>query len=335
MKSSPSRRKFFIVAFLSVMLLALPLQGCSPVVQGEPDVVKVSVLPYVSYGGLIIAQEEGFFSDENLAVEFIRLDDASQAMPMLIQGEIDVSGAGLQISLLNAVADGKVKIVADRGYLAGDGCAYMALLAPQSWVDEYNASPVEALSAARVSIDVLNFEGFLFEQVLSESGLTLDDIVPTDISPPSLVDAVTNNAVDIISIGEPWLTRLMDTGLLTEWKLHQEIVRDMQFGLIVFGPNLLVDRPDVGARFIKAYLKGVQQYNAGKTERNVEILAGYTGLDVELLQRACWPPMQDDGIIVTDTIDAYQEWVLSKGLIEEILPVESYWDPSFVEEAAR
>jgi NitT/TauT family transport system substrate-binding protein len=320
---------------LMVVLLILPLQACTPTSPQEFDVVKVSVLPYVSYGGLIIAQDEGYFTDENLAVEFVRLEDASQAIPMLIGGDIDVSGAGLNIGLLNAIADGKVKIVADRGYLAADGCTYMALLASPAWVEEYNASPVEALTGARVSIDVLNFEGFILEQVLSEHGLTLADIIPTDISPPSLIDAVTNNSIDIISIGEPWLTRLMDSGLVTQWKLEQDIAPDIQFGMIVFGPTLLVDRPDVGERFIKAYLKGVEQYNKGTTERNVEILAEYTGLDVELLQRACWPPMHADGIITTDTIDAYQAWVLSNGLIENILPVSEYWDPIFVEAVGK
>ena len=320
---------------IAVVLFILALQGCSPAAPQELDVVKVSVLPYVSYGGLIIAQDEGYFTDENLAVEFIRLEDASQAIPMLIGGDIDVSGAGLNIGLLNAVADGKVKIVADRGYLAADGCTYMALLANPAWAEEFNASPVEALTGARVSIDVLNFEGFIFEQVLSEYGLTLADIIPTDISPPNLIDAVTNDSIDLISIGEPWLTRLMDSGLVTQWKLEQEIVPDMQFGMIVFGPTLLVDRPDVGERFIKAYLKGLQQYAEGATERNVEIMAGYTGLDVDLLQRACWPPMHTDGIITTETIDSYQAWVLSNDLIENILPVSEYWYPDFIEAAGK
>ena len=324
-----------ILIFLAIIIVLLSLPACATSSTQEPDPVIVSVLPYVSYGGLVLAQQEGFFADENLAVEFIRLDDASQAIPMLVQGAIDVSGAGLNIGLLNAIADGKVKIVADRGYLAAEGCTYMAFLASPGWLERFNASPVEALTGARVSIDVLNFEGFIFEQVLSDYDLTLDDIIPTDISPPSLLDAVANNSVDIISIGEPWLTRLLDSGLVTEWKLHHEIVPDMQFGMIVYGPTLLVERPEVGERFIKAYLKGLEQYNEGTSDRNVELLAEYTGLDVELLKRACWPPMHADGIITTDTINAYQAWVLSNGLIDNILPVEEYWYPSFVEAAGK
>jgi NitT/TauT family transport system substrate-binding protein len=135
--------------------------------------------------------------------------------------------------------------------------------------------------------------------------------------------------------GEPWVTRDLDSGVVTEWMPFQEIIPDMQFGVIMFGPNFLVDRSEVGTRFIKAYLKGIEQYNKGKTDRNIEILAEYTELDVDLLQRSCWPPMHADGMIATETIDEYQQWAFSKGLVEQVLSVDEYWDPSFVEAASR
>ncbi len=86
---------------------------------------------------------------------------------------------------------------------------------------------------------------------------------------------------------------------------------------------------------MKAYLKGLRQYTEGKTDRNVEILTEYTGLEADLVKRSCWPPMHSDGMIITDTIDAYQEWAVSKGYIEEVIPVDDYWDPSYIEQADR
>jgi NitT/TauT family transport system substrate-binding protein len=334
-KSSIKVGNWIIFILLAIVLFTLPLQACAPKPPAEPDIVKVSVLPYTSHAPLIIAMEEGFFADENLAVEFVRLTDGSQAIPMLIQGDLDATASGIQISMLNAIADGQVKIVADRGYMASDGCTYAAFLAPPSWIDQFNASPVDALTGARISLSPVGFEGLMIEKVLGEYGLSLDDMVVSEIAPPNLLEAVENDSVDIMKEGEPWVTRLLDSGLVTEWYPFQELVPDMQFGVIMFGPNFLVERPEVGIRFMKAYLKGVEQYNEGKTERNIEILAEFTELDVDLLQRSCWPPIHTDGMITTATIDEYQQWAFSKGLIEQVLPVEDYWDPSFVEAASR
>jgi NitT/TauT family transport system substrate-binding protein len=320
---------------LSIVLLSLPLQACTPKAPAEPDIVKVSVLPYTSHAPLIIALEEGYFADENLAVEFVRLTDGSQAIPMLIQGDLDATASGVQISMLNAIAGGQVKMVADRGYLASDGCTYTTFLAPPSWIDEFNTSPVDALTGARVSLSPVGFDGYAFEKLVSEYGLTLDDMVVSEIAPPNIIEAVENGSVDVMKEGEPWVTRDLDSGVVTEWMPFQEIIPDMQFGVIMFGPNFLVDRSEVGTRFIKAYLKGIEQYNKGKTDRNIEILAEYTELDVDLLQRSCWPPMHADGMIATETIDEYQQWAFSKGLVEQVLSVDEYWDPSFVEAASR
>jgi len=346
-KVSKSNERISHFAVLIVLLLTISLQACAqtPVATANPpvpsetasnivaDKVKAVVLPYTSFGPFFIAQEENYFMDENLEVEFVRFDSGTAPMPLLIQGDIDVLGSGPNVSLFNAIAQGgTIKMVADKGYLASDGCTYMALLAPQAWISKYEESPLEALKDSRVSIDPTNFEAFMFEKILAQSDLAIEDTTQNDIIPPSLAEAVTNNAVDLISIGDPWITRLLDTNLVSIWKPYQEIVPDMQFGVVLFGPNLLKNNPEIGVRFLRAYLRGVNKYNEGKTDRNLEIMAKYTNLDVELLKRACWPPMNSNGVINTSTVDEFQNWALSQGLIDQVSPVDSYWDPSFVEQ---
>jgi NitT/TauT family transport system substrate-binding protein len=348
---STTRSKLFLLGLAAVLLVVsacTPTQATTPTSAPVapatdaptatptpvPDKVKAVVLPYTSFGPFFIAQEEGYFADQNLEVEFVPSNSGTSPMPQLLEGQVDVLGSGPNIGLFNAITQGGVvKMVADKGYLASDGCTYMALLAPQSWVDQYNTAPVDALKNSKVSIDPTNFEAFMFEKVLSQSGLTLADTLPQDVAPPALSEAARNGAVDVISIGDPWITRLLDTNTVTTWKPYQEIVPNMQFGVVLFGPTLLNDRPDVGVRFIKAYLKGVEQYNLGKTDRNLEIMSKYTKLDVELLKRACWPPMHIDGMIDTSTVEAFQAWALSQDLIDQIVPVDSYWDPRFVTQA--
>jgi NitT/TauT family transport system substrate-binding protein len=336
MIKSSAKGRWMVYFLLAVFLFTLPLQACTPAAPSEPDHLKMAVFPYLSFAPLYLAQAEGFFTEENLEVEFIRFDNATNAFTALVQGDIDVIGETVYPALFNMISgDSNVKIVADRGHLAADGCAYQAFLVTPAWLERYNASPAEALLDVRISIHETNYEGFIFAPILMDAGLTFGDVDLTEILPPSSIDAVQNDAIDILSAIEPWTTRLLDTGLVTYWKGGHEIAPETQVGTLLFGPNLLEEDPDVGIRFMKAYLRGVAMFNQGTTDRNLEILTEALGLDTGLLQRTCWPTIFENGMVNLESIDAYQEWALSLELIESIVPVESYWDPSFIEEAGK
>lgn len=331
-------RKGIIKTLVFIIIISM-LASCAPApaaTSQAPANLKVVILPYTSFGPFFIAQEEGFFTEQNLTVEFVPFDSGTSPLPLLEEGQIDVLGSGPSVGLFNAVANGgTMKMVADKGYLAADGCTYMALLAPTAWVDANQTPTADALKGLKVSIDPTNFEAFMIEKLLGDVGLSLDDVVPQDIAPPALADAVTNKAVDLISIGDPWITRLLDTGLVSIWKPYQDIVPNMQFGVVLFGKNLLNGNPDLGNRFMTAYLKGIRQYNLGKTDRNLEIMSKYTKLDTELLKRACWPPMNETGTISLDTVEQFQTWAVGKGLLDKAIDVNTLWDPQFIEQAAK
>jgi NitT/TauT family transport system substrate-binding protein len=117
------------------------------------------------------------------------------------------------------------------------------------------------------------------------------------------------------------------------WKSYSDAVPNMQFGIVVYGKNFLQDHPDQGKKFMTAYLKAVRQYNQGKTDRNVEIMAKYTKLDPALLKRACWPAMHSDGSVSLTTILDFQAWGIKKGTVQTAVTAESLWDARFVDAA--
>lgn len=84
-----------------------------------------------------------------------------------------------------------------------------------------------------------------------------------------------------------------------------------------------------------AYLKAVRQYNRGKIERNIEILAKHTGLDRELLKKCCWPAFHDKGQINIESIVDFQSWALKKGFLDKGVSPDQFWDPSFIEYANK
>jgi NitT/TauT family transport system substrate-binding protein len=103
----------------------------------------------------------------------------------------------------------------------------------------------------------------------------------------------------------------------------------------MFGPRLLNEDRDVGVRFLMAYLESVRRYNEGKTDRNIDIIVERTELSRDVVARACWVPIRNDGMMQVESIVEYQKWAVGQELLDEIVPVDGFWDPSLVEEANK
>ena len=105
--------------------------------------------------------------------------------------------------------------------------------------------------------------------------------------------------------------------------------------MVMYGPTLLDDRPEVGERFAVAMLQALRQYAEGKTARNLEIIAAASGLTEEQLEAACWPDLRTGGRIDPAVFDGYQQWNLERGFIDRTMTPDELFAPHFMEHAHR
>ncbi len=320
-----------------ILLMQVSFSYAKEQFQSKPLKLKLVYMPYITSAPFLIAEEEGFFASEGLQIEFVKMGDAMEALPSLIKGEVDVLGEAIYPAFLNAmVRGGKIKFVADRGYLPPTGCTYAAILARRALVEEGELSSISQLKGRRVAAKQSSaVVGYFLEKVLVQSGLTLADVELVSLPTPMRLEAFAKGTIDITFGFEPWLTQFLRGGHATIWKSVQQLIPNFQMGLLLYGPTLLEKNPEAGKRFMVAYLKAVRQYNRGKIERNIEILAKHTGLDRELLIKCCWPAFRDNGHINIESIVDFQSWALEKGFLDKEVPPDRFWDPSFIEYANK
>jgi ABC-type nitrate/sulfonate/bicarbonate transport system substrate-binding protein len=146
---------------------------------------------------------------------------------------------------------------------------------------------------------------------------------------------MVSGKLDVVSMSEPWRTRLKLAGGGVVWKEGSEVVPGMQWSFVAFGPTLLQENPELGRRFMAAYVKGIQAYRRGKTDRNIEILMKHTGLDRETVTEASWPRVSRDAAINVEAFMAFQRWAAERDYVDRILKPEEFWEPSFTQYAAR
>jgi len=333
------KANFLIRYMLLVSILVSFVQACSGTKTEQPPMktvkLKVLSMPYLTFAPFFIAQEEGYFSEQGLEIEFVQFDSLSQAIPALVQGELDVVSGHIRASIFSAITGGApIKIVADKCFVNPAGCSDTAFLASKSLVEDGKLDNPSQTAGRKVSVDLTNYEGYFLDQILGPAGLTIDDVtLVEDIPSATQSDAFGSGAVDVLFAAEPWLTRIQNGGNAVMWIAPKDIIPDFEYGVIAYGPSLLTDNPEAGKRFMVAYLKGVQRYNQGKTKRNLEILAKYTELDQEILQEACWPSFRQNGNINLQSVLDFQTWAMGKGYLDKIVSGDQIWEPLFVDYA--
>jgi NitT/TauT family transport system substrate-binding protein len=285
---------------------------------------------------LLIAAEEGYFRDQGLEVEFLALGSPRDGLPALIQGDLEVLAGSINTSFLNAIAQGaQMRIVADKGYLARDGCTYLAFLTRPELLAGGELRRRDGGAPWRFSYRRGAYYEFLTERALARSGLSRDEVEVNRLSPEAEVQALAHGRLDVAIATSIVMEKMLASSTAAVWHSAQSVLPDGQYLVVLYGPALLDRDPESGVRFMSAYLRGVRQYNLGKTERNLEILARRTSIDRRALETTCWIAMREDGLIDTATVLELQAWAVGKGLLSRPLALEEIWEPRFVTDARR
>jgi len=328
--------KYVAIVLLSMIIFIQPcLSGAEAQQTSVPVKLKVVRFPFLSYGPVFIAEEEGFFAEQGIQVEFLKMKEAA-ALQALALGSIDVWAGIFTVGSLNAILRGAdIRLVADKGHFAAAGCPSFGLIARKDLVKTPDVGDHQLLKGRRFDVFISSFEEYFLDKILSRSGLKPDEVVKFNIPPPAQMDAFTKGKLDFAVTSEPWVTRYKRSGHAVLRTRVQEVIPDFNYAFIRFGPSLLKKNPESGRRFMVAYLKGVHQYNLGKTDRNLEIMSKHTRLDKSLLSEACWPQISSDGRINPQSVLEFQDWALAKGYLDSKMPIEKMWDPRFVEHANK
>ncbi len=319
--------------------LVLPLVSFCSSDHGDPphpaDKVRAIVPPFLSSAPFHIAAEEGFFADENLDVEFVRLARYIDGLPALAQGEVDAGTGQLTVSVLNAMSGGaRIRAVAGNGYVAPNGCAFMGIVIRRDMLDDRELADAALLRGRRIRINVVLPEAYWFTKALLPSGLTLEDFEAVNVPPAAMVDGFVQGSYDVVVPSEPRLLQLAqfsDEAVL--WRSIGEIDPYYQVSMVYFGPTLLDERPEVGDRFLTALARGMRQYRLGKTERNLDILERATQISRAELTSMCWVSMDGDGRIRAEGFAGYQEWARERGFVDGILAEDEMIDLRFLRAA--
>ena len=313
--------------FALVALISLSGAACrqAPDEKSLPK-IRIGYRPHMTLAPVFIAKAEGLYEAEGLDVELVPIEGVASSVPLLLQGGLDVLPGPVSAGLFNAISrGGRLRVVQEKGWYFPDDC-YPTAIVRSKQLAARDGMP------RRLGTTKETFLQMFADRVLRAHGVDPKTVELMYIPAAAEYDAIVSGRLDAANLGDPWLSRALAQGAVVWEPVNRLMGRDT-YSVISYGPSLLDKSPDIGERVSRAHLKAMRVYNQGKTERNLEIVASILGFTPDDLRNTCWPKMREDGLIDTTSLRRFQEWSKARGELDEVLPVERYWDGRFLERA--
>lgn len=331
-----------MLRWLAAAVLSLGMVGLAPA--ADLDTVRVGVTNSATDVGFFIAHRKGYFADENIDARFITFDSAARMIAPFASGDLDVGAGGTSAGLYNAVARGiDVRMVADKNSTP-PGRASQKLLIRKDLIDSGRYKALPDLKGMTIATSAPGSAAMgTLKKILDRAGLTWGDLTEAYMSFSQQVIALQNRAVDLALPAEPQATEAMRNGAV-KLLSDDEVYPDHQISAVIYSGQF-AKRTDLATRFLRAYLRGVRDFNDSlkngvfdgpKGDEVVRILTEYSlikdpAVHRSFVQSAIRPDGHLDMVSMAEDLRIFRD----AGLIEGKVEVKDAVDTSFLEAALK
>jgi len=308
--------------------------------------VRVGTTNSSSDAPLFIAAAKGYFKAEGIDVEFTSFDSAAKMIAPLGTGQLEVGAGSPAAGFYNAVARGlDVRMVADKGSMP-PGYGYLPLLVRKDLVDSGKVKSIADLKGMKFALPA---QGTTTDSTLNEAlkkgGLKWTDAEVVYMGFPQHVVAFQNKAIDASVTTEPSATRSEQLGVAVRYMPGDVVYPNQQVAVILYGGKFIKEQPEIGRKFMKAYIRAVRDYNdalsnvklAGANAAEIiKILTESTNIKDPKVYASITPNgCNPDGKVNEESLRKDLQFFKDRNLIEGNVTVDQVIDHSFVAAALK
>jgi len=303
--------------------------------RAQEEVVRLGDNLAISNAGIYISIEKGYFKEQGIRTETSVFPSAAKMVSALTAGELDVTMGTASAGLFNAIGQGAgYRIVADKGQ-ARAGTGYILLAVRKDLVDSGQIKGVQDLKGRKVSDFAKGaILSYLLGKMAEEAGLTIKDFDVTYLGAPNQVTAFETKAIDAAVTVEPWGANFEERGVAVRFRTSDQVkgLGPVQVAAVVYAERFIKERRAVAQRWMNAYLKGAELYNAkGVHDPEVAaIIEKFTKVPARAIKAAI-PHYQDPkGRPNLDSLADQIRWFVANGYMPQAVPVDKVVDLSFL-----
>ena len=249
--------KFQWIVVITAFFVFLLLSACSAVSQpDEPQTLKIAVLPILYALPMYVAQENGYFEEQNLQVEFIPVGSAAERDQVIAAGQADGMINDLVSTLLYNQDTTQIQVVSFARTATPDFPQFRILAARDSGIDD-----VEDLKGIEIGISEGSVIEYTTDRLLEAEGFSPLDIATLAVpSIPVRMSLLDSGELKAANLPDPLSSLAIQGGA-------KVIIDDTSYpeygnSLISFRKPVIDSNPGAVEDFLAAVDKAAQEINA-------------------------------------------------------------------------
>jgi NitT/TauT family transport system substrate-binding protein len=324
-----------IVLFGVVAIFAL---GCQAAV--ADDAVKIGVVKNSVYGPFFVAESRGYFSEQKLDAQLVYFDSTLLMGPAVASGSIDFAAGNATAAIYNLGGQGALRIIAGFAEDA-PGFQLFAFVASnrayQGGLKSFAALPGHSVAiatlgaAAAYIISLVEVKYHLDPATVRELPLQSNSNMISAVT-GGTADSFLGPATPIIPVTQRGDAKLIGfSGDEVRWQL----------GTVYTATKTANDRRDVVERFLRAYRKGIRDYDDAFVDASgrrrdsadapaiLDILSKHLDQSPEALKPALGYVNAEGHLDVKDILRQIA-WYKGQGMIKPEIDAEKTIDKRYV-----
>ena len=330
-------KKTILVSVLSMALIALII-SCSggnkqPASSSSGTLDKIRVAYLADFAGtsaVAVAQEKGFFKEENLDVELVKFLNGPSEVAAMLSGDIQFAYIGHGAHSL--AIQGKVNV------LFPNGLSKSEQIIVGKWA---NVNDLAGLKGKTVGTQLGTSGDIVLDIALRKVGLTKNDVNVVNMDVSGIVSSMIGKKVDAVSVWAPY-TFEISKQLGDEAIVMASITNYLDEAVFpsswIVTPDYQKNNQDIVNRFSKAIFKAMD-YRNDNMDETVEMVAKLNGTPSDSValekETAIWLTSSDIKNAYTDGTaakwyEAQQKIFLNSEVVTEEVNVTNYVQINYI-----
>lgn len=316
------RQKLLVIVlglFFGVVLLAA---GCTNREETARP-LRIGTLPIEDTLPFYVAQEKGYFTKEQVAVELVPFQSAVERDSAFQSGEIDGQITDLVAAALLQNAGVDQQIVSITLGVRPEEGRFTILAAPGLGIER-----LDQLRGTEIAVSQNSIIEYVTDQLLLQQGFLPEEIKKTVIPKiPVRVEMLLNNQIKAATLPDPMAAYAVFKGA-------KVILDDTEFNIsqavLIFRKEVLESQEDNVSRLMRAYKRAVLEINAAPESYRALFVekAGVPEPIKDTYQVAHFSP---PAIPTREQFDRVINWMLEKGLLQKALSYDHLVNGGFLE----
>ena len=243
--------KILIIVLIGILIIGGLFYYAYP--REEAKTVKVGYLPLLASLPLYVAQENGYFDEQNVKIETVQLQSSNQLIDALVRGDIDiiVESAAAPALIVETIDKNKLKI-----FSASDitqETPFDALIVKKG----SSIKELKDLENKKIGVFPGSTATNLLKKYLQENGIDISKIEIIQTVPANQLPALYTGSIDVLHSYEPTTTIAIESGNAERMygSIYAMQLNHNPQGIALISTKFINENPSLAKKTIKAFDK--------------------------------------------------------------------------------